>query len=228
MSAARESAKGRSDRSRGNRSGTSLVVLGCAIFGAGVMVGALLWPLARSKAPRTHTEDRPSVRSQAAGSIKSSPEQETAPSEPKKREALTFFETLKEKPSLEGKNFVPFKPTSEPPSPVEALAPKGALAEPSEVAAEGPKEASKPPPEQGVTHYYIHVADFQYRDNAMRLKSDLASKGYSALATTVKNRFKPHRVRVGPYDTREEASRTARLIQVGFLYPTTVIEEASP
>lgn len=228
MSAARESGQGRAHRGRSSRSSTSLVVLGCAIFGAGVMVGALLWPLARSKAPRIHTENRPSSRSQSSRSVKSGSEQGATPGESKKKEPLTFFETLKEKPSPEGKSFVPFKPTGEPPPPVEALAPKGALAETSAVAPERPTEASEPPPDQGATHYYIHVADFQYRDNAVRLKSDLAGKGFSAFATTVKSRYKPHRVRVGPYDTRKEAARVARLIQADFLYPTTVIEEPSP
>jgi cell division septation protein DedD len=149
---------------------------------------------------------------------------------PEKDEKLTFFRTLKEDSSASKHNFVPFKPAQDTPPPLEAVASKEVDEERPEAPRIEPR-AEEPAPEaapKASFHYYVGVAAFQFRDNAHRLTEELKRSGYPAYAVNTKAGTKPHRVRVGPFQSFREANGTAHRIEEVFLYPSSVFKKTRP
>ena len=217
------------ERRRPSReAGARRAVLGCLLFGAGVVVGAMLWPLAKAKttsispskvagcSPAPRSEEKP-VKKVAVENLKSA-----------EGEKLTFFQTLKEGSPREGEDFVPFKPKGEVPPPLEALAPEEAGQKTPEVPSDAAQGVGLQKPLAGGPGYYVQVAAFQYGENARRLKRKLQSRGYPVYIVTAKRGRKLHRVRVGPFESRKDAASLARRLQEAFLYPTLVLKETTP
>lgn len=202
---------------------------GCVVFGAGVVVGALLGPLAKPKTRVPKPKVAATARPKAEPSKKETAEAET-PKEPKKSDQLTFFNTLKEPPAKSQEAYVPFKPKEEAPPPLEALPPTDVEAAPREAEAP-PAEPEEPtgdeaPKAQG--SFYVRVAAFQFKENARRLTGELRQDGYSAFAVSGGSSGKRHQVRVGPYGSWKEALSVANRLEKQFLYPTSVLEETRP
>lgn len=213
----------KSRRQRPRRRGVALVVGGCVLFGAGVIVGALLGPLARPKTASTPSAPVPAKVSKAAAK-KPAPKPPRAQRSSSPGEKLTFFKTLKEGSPNTGRAFVPFKPAGEAPPPLEALVTKKPV---QEVRREPPPspETSRPKAVES-RRFYVHVAEFQFRENASRLTWQLRQQGYQAFRRTAKRSRKPYQVRVGPYASRREASGVARRLKKRLLYPTAVVSGA--
>ncbi len=212
-------------RRRARRPGVGLAVGGCVLFGVGVLVGAFLGPMARPKraAPPPETTR---VLSSAAPSKKAAPkETHSRERATGKSDQLTFFETLKEGSPRTGETFVPFKPTGEAPPPLESMVPKMAAPVVAKPLPTSPPKTVRPKGVKPSRGYFVQVAAFQYKENARRLTQELRRQGYKAKALTDRNAPKPHKVRVGPYESRKEAALIGRRLQKKLLYPTLVIRE---
>lgn len=211
-----------SRRQRPRRRGVALVVGGCVLFGVGVVVGALLGPLARPKTTKP-SPPPPTAKASAPSSKSSAPKRPHPERPPAPGEQMTFFKTLEEGSPQHEQSFVPFKPTGEAPPSLEAMVPK----EPTRVASKQPPPSPKAPrpPSTESRRYYVHVAAFQYKENARRLTWELRQQGYKVFGRTKKRAHKPHQVRVGPYTSRPKASAVARRLKKRLLYPATVVRE---
>ncbi|MFQ5893314.1 MAG: SPOR domain-containing protein, partial [Nitrospinota bacterium] len=187
-------------RPRPPRPAVRLAVAGCVIFGMGVVVGALLGPLARPKAPASPPPPERTKASAPTSSTTAATPQEPSGGAAGKAEPLTFFQALKEVSPQAEKPFVPFKPTDEAPPALEALVPKEAprpKAPTVEVPPPPPPEAPRPKVVEPKERYYVGVAAFQFKENARRLTLKLQQQGYDAAWITTTGRQR-NQVRVGP------------------------------
>ena len=97
-------------------------------------------------------------------------------------------------------------------------------AQPSLPPAELPPTEPPPPSQPGFTGsravvVAIQIAAFQTRQRAEELRATLQAAGFSAYVVETEvppGSARYHRVRVGPFDTREEAQRVASNVQIRF------------
>jgi cell division protein FtsN len=209
-------------RQRPRRRGVTLVVIGCVLFGAGVLVGAFLGPLARPKTAAS-PPTRPPTKASAPSSKSKASKRPPPKRSPAAGEKLTFFKTLKESSPVPERTFVPFKPAGEAPPPLETMVPKKPVQEARQKPPPSPKAPSSTPTER--RRYYVRVAAFQFKENARRLTWELRQEGYQAFGRTTRSARKPYQVRVGPYTSWPEASAVARRLKKRLLYPTAVVSE---
>ncbi len=83
-------------------------------------------------------------------------------------------------------------------------------------AAAGDDEADDAPtaPAQTPQKYTVHLATFQHKTTAMRLKGTISRSGYPARVETIRHGRHPlYRVAVGDYSSRQDAERAAERIR---------------
>ena len=102
------------------------------------------------------------------------------------------------------------KPTPTPPPPVQQSAPAAAPAPPPAATPVPPPAAAAPAPEK----FAVQVAALSSAAAAKELAARLKKGGFGAYVEAVSTADNTlHRVRVGPFDSREEAQRTAEKVK---------------
>jgi cell division septation protein DedD len=114
------------------------------------------------------------------------------------------------------------EPTSPEPETPAATQPAPAAAAPARPAPQKPPAVAAPPP---AGHIAVQVGAFGARDAAESLRVRLEKAGFPAYLAPSAQAGDPWRVRVGPYPSRDEATRVARRLEQGQKLPIWVLDE---